>query len=206
MGEPAPQPATGLADEFGEVTVEMLRATFDHWRIFEKDGRWWAIGAGTARLPSGTGYRPATRTATIRYRTSRSSPRTTAMSVVATYRTADSAYKGGGGREFVRRLALVQARVPLEAVGHPTAHVLGRRVAGKVLGGNPLPSVLRRLPARGPLGAPVAPRLPFGEALKHNLGLAHRLRPARAVADLVIPDRLQELAAVGGELVGASSP
>ena len=126
--------------------------------------------------------------------------------VVATYRTADSAYKGGGGREFVRRLALVQARVPLEAVGHPTAHVLGRRVAGKVLGGNPLPSVLRRLPARGPLGAPVAPRLPFGEALKHNLGLAHRLRPARAVADLVVPDRLQELAAVGGELVGASSP
>jgi hypothetical protein len=31
--------AAVLADEFGGITVEMLRATFDHWRIFEKDGR-----------------------------------------------------------------------------------------------------------------------------------------------------------------------
>jgi hypothetical protein len=30
------------------ITAEMLRATFDHWRIFEKDGRWWAMREGTA--------------------------------------------------------------------------------------------------------------------------------------------------------------
>jgi hypothetical protein len=45
-GEAAPQAAV-LAD-FGEITADMLRATFDHWRIFEQDGRWWAMRAGTA--------------------------------------------------------------------------------------------------------------------------------------------------------------
>ena len=47
MDEGAPQAAV-LAGESGEITADMLRATFDHWRIFEKDGRWWAIRAGTA--------------------------------------------------------------------------------------------------------------------------------------------------------------
>jgi hypothetical protein len=48
MSEAPPQ-AAAPAGEFGEVTAEMLRATFDHWRIFEKDGRWWAMREGTAR-------------------------------------------------------------------------------------------------------------------------------------------------------------
>jgi hypothetical protein len=49
MGEAASQAAAGLADEFGEITADMLRATFDHWRIFEKDSRrWWATRPGTA--------------------------------------------------------------------------------------------------------------------------------------------------------------
>ncbi len=41
------------AGEFGEITAEMLRVTFDHWRIFEKDGKWWAMrsGAITAGSP-----------------------------------------------------------------------------------------------------------------------------------------------------------
>jgi hypothetical protein len=47
MDEAAPQ-AAALADGFGEVTGDMLRATFDHWRIFEKDGRCWAMREGTA--------------------------------------------------------------------------------------------------------------------------------------------------------------
>jgi hypothetical protein len=37
------------AAELGDVTAEMLRATFDQWRIFEKDGRWWAMREGMAR-------------------------------------------------------------------------------------------------------------------------------------------------------------
>lgn len=40
----ADDPAAG----FGDVTAEMLRQTFDHWRIFEKDGHWWAMRAGKA--------------------------------------------------------------------------------------------------------------------------------------------------------------
>ena len=32
--------------ELGGITADMLRATFDHWRIFERDGRWWAMRAG----------------------------------------------------------------------------------------------------------------------------------------------------------------
>jgi hypothetical protein len=47
MSETPPQ-AAALAGEFGEVTAEMLRTTFDYWRIFEKDGRWWAMREGTA--------------------------------------------------------------------------------------------------------------------------------------------------------------
>lgn len=43
MSEAPPQ-----AGEFGEITLDMLRATFDHWRIFEKDGRHWAMRAGAA--------------------------------------------------------------------------------------------------------------------------------------------------------------
>jgi hypothetical protein len=45
MGEAAPQTAV-LAAEFGEVTADMLCETFDHWRIFEKDGRHWAMRPG----------------------------------------------------------------------------------------------------------------------------------------------------------------
>jgi hypothetical protein len=40
--------AAALADELGGITVDMLRTTFDHWRIFEKDGRWWAMREGMA--------------------------------------------------------------------------------------------------------------------------------------------------------------
>jgi hypothetical protein len=29
------------------VTVDMLRETFDHWRIGEVAGRWWAVRSGT---------------------------------------------------------------------------------------------------------------------------------------------------------------
>jgi hypothetical protein len=29
------------------VTVDMLRETFDHWRIGEAAGRWWAVRSGT---------------------------------------------------------------------------------------------------------------------------------------------------------------
>jgi len=52
MNEAAPQAAdlagklALLTGEFGEITADMLRATFDHWRIFEKDGRWWAMVSG----------------------------------------------------------------------------------------------------------------------------------------------------------------
>lgn len=37
----------------GEVNVEMIRATFDHWRIFEADGRWCVLRSGTAFDPGG---------------------------------------------------------------------------------------------------------------------------------------------------------
>jgi hypothetical protein len=48
MGEAAAETDAALADEFSKITVEMLQATFDHWRIFEKESRWWAMRAGTA--------------------------------------------------------------------------------------------------------------------------------------------------------------
>jgi hypothetical protein len=35
-------------EAFGEVTVDMVRATFDHWRVFDENGRWWALRAGMA--------------------------------------------------------------------------------------------------------------------------------------------------------------
>lgn len=47
MGEAAAQTAA-VAGEFGEITAEMLRETFDDWRIFERDGRRWAMREGTA--------------------------------------------------------------------------------------------------------------------------------------------------------------
>lgn len=37
-----------LTGEFGEITADTLRSTFDHWRIFEKDGKWWAFRGGEA--------------------------------------------------------------------------------------------------------------------------------------------------------------
>ena len=46
MSEAAPQ-AGVLAGEFGEITAAMLREMFDHWRVFEKDGRWWALRSDT---------------------------------------------------------------------------------------------------------------------------------------------------------------
>lgn len=30
----------------GVITAGMLRATFDHWRVFEQGGRWWATRPG----------------------------------------------------------------------------------------------------------------------------------------------------------------
>jgi hypothetical protein len=35
-------------DGLGRITAPMLRSTFDHWRIFERDGKWWAMRAGAA--------------------------------------------------------------------------------------------------------------------------------------------------------------
>jgi hypothetical protein len=46
MQSDAASQAAVLAGEFGDITAAMLRETFDHWRIFEKDGRWWAMRAG----------------------------------------------------------------------------------------------------------------------------------------------------------------
>ena len=53
MNESAPQAclladklAALLTGECGEVTA--LRSTFDHWRVFEKDGKWWAFRGGEA--------------------------------------------------------------------------------------------------------------------------------------------------------------
>jgi hypothetical protein len=46
MGEAAPQVSAALADVLGRITVELLRETFDHWQIFERDDRWWALRAG----------------------------------------------------------------------------------------------------------------------------------------------------------------
>jgi hypothetical protein len=55
MNESAPQAsllADKLADlmagEFGEITADALRSTFDHWRVFESGGRWWAFRSGEA--------------------------------------------------------------------------------------------------------------------------------------------------------------
>jgi hypothetical protein len=45
MDEGAPEAAV-LAAGPGEVTADMLRETFDHWRIFERDGRWLAVRGG----------------------------------------------------------------------------------------------------------------------------------------------------------------
>lgn len=40
--------AAMLTEDASGITVDMLRATFGHWRIFEKDGHWWAMREGTA--------------------------------------------------------------------------------------------------------------------------------------------------------------
>jgi hypothetical protein len=45
MGKAGSQAAVDAAG-VGEVTADMLRETFDHWRIFEKDGRHWAMRPG----------------------------------------------------------------------------------------------------------------------------------------------------------------
>ena len=37
-----------MAVEFGEITADTVRLTFDHWRVFERDGRWWAFRSGEA--------------------------------------------------------------------------------------------------------------------------------------------------------------
>jgi hypothetical protein len=46
MGDAVPEAASfgGL----GEIRAEDVRAAFDHWRIFEMDGRWWALRPGIA--------------------------------------------------------------------------------------------------------------------------------------------------------------
>jgi hypothetical protein len=43
MAEEAPHAG---ADESGGITLETVRETFDHWRVFEKNGRYWAMRAG----------------------------------------------------------------------------------------------------------------------------------------------------------------
>ena len=43
----------GRPPEWGTVTLEMLRETFDHWRIFLADGRCWAIRPGGVAAASG---------------------------------------------------------------------------------------------------------------------------------------------------------
>jgi hypothetical protein len=35
-----------LAGEFGEITADSLRTTFDQWRVLERDGKWWAFRGG----------------------------------------------------------------------------------------------------------------------------------------------------------------
>jgi len=47
MDQGAPPRIANLVDMDG-ITADTLRATFDHWRIFEKDGRWWAMRPGAA--------------------------------------------------------------------------------------------------------------------------------------------------------------
>jgi hypothetical protein len=47
MDEGAPQAAVIPAGEAGEITLDAVRETFDHWRIFERDGRCWAMRSGT---------------------------------------------------------------------------------------------------------------------------------------------------------------
>jgi hypothetical protein len=67
MGEAAPQAAAGLAAESGEITAEMLRETFDHWRIFWC-GRWlWAVRSGETAVVNGPGslIRPVVLAATV---------------------------------------------------------------------------------------------------------------------------------------------
>jgi hypothetical protein len=41
-------PETASFGGLGTISADMLRATFDHWRIFERDGRWWALRPGIA--------------------------------------------------------------------------------------------------------------------------------------------------------------
>lgn len=45
---PAGVLAALLAGEFSGVTVDTLRETFSGWRVFERDGRWWAMRGGHA--------------------------------------------------------------------------------------------------------------------------------------------------------------
>jgi hypothetical protein len=41
-------PETASFGGLGMITESMVRETFDHWRIFEKDGRYWALRPGIA--------------------------------------------------------------------------------------------------------------------------------------------------------------
>jgi len=43
----APEAAAGLAGGTAGITLEMVRETFAEWRVFERDGRWWAMRGGT---------------------------------------------------------------------------------------------------------------------------------------------------------------
>ncbi len=52
MSEAPPQ-AAEEADGFGEVTVDMLRAAFDRWRIYKAGGLWWAMRSGENQVPGG---------------------------------------------------------------------------------------------------------------------------------------------------------
>ena len=47
MDEGTPQAAAIPAGESGEMTLDTVRETFDQWRVFEKNGRCWAMRSGT---------------------------------------------------------------------------------------------------------------------------------------------------------------
>jgi len=47
MDEGTPQAAVILAGESGEITLDAVRETFDEWRVFEQNGRCWAMRSGS---------------------------------------------------------------------------------------------------------------------------------------------------------------
>jgi hypothetical protein len=52
MNESAPQ-AVMQAAETGDITMDMLKETFDHWRIFKCAGWFWAMRSGETVVVDG---------------------------------------------------------------------------------------------------------------------------------------------------------